>query len=256
MPQGQYSLPAIGQWHLDSSAIIARTRKQTESQTMGYTPAMILQAKMLGALLRQARLAAGKSVSDAAELLGTTASAVAAYERGSKAISLPELELFAFQLDVPLRKFLSSHSEQASPERTLDPEETLPPMHRSIGAKIRTEREQLGMSARELGEATKMPTGRILGYERGDRAIPLPELDVIGSALGRSLEDFVDSEGSIGEWDAGQRAFEFFLKLPADLRSFLSQPGNLAYLRLAQRLSEMSIDRIRNLAEGLLDITV
>jgi len=223
---------------------------------MGYTPVMTLQAKMVGALLRQARLAAGKSVSDVAGILGASKSAVAAYERGSKAISLPELELFAFQLDIPLRKFLSPHTEESSPERAQDPEEALPTRQRSIGARIRAEREQLGMSARELAQATNMPTGRILGYEKGDRAIPLPELDVIGSALGRSLEDFVDSEGPIGDWESGQRAFEFFLKLPVDLRSFLSQPGNLSYLRLAQRLSEMSIDRIRNLAEALLDITV
>jgi transcriptional regulator with XRE-family HTH domain len=217
---------------------------------------MTLQAKLVGALLRQARLAAGKNVDDIAELLGTTSSSVAAYERGSKAISLPELELFAFQLGIPLRRFLAPQQEEALRGEALDAEEALPPRQRSIGARIKAERDQLGMSARELAQATNLPVGRLLSYERGERPIPLPELDVIGAALGRSMEDFVESEGPIGEWDAGQRAFEFFLRLPADLRGFLTQPGHLPYLRLAQRLSEMSIDRIRNLAEALLDITV
>jgi aminopeptidase-like protein len=52
-----------------------------------------------------------------------------------------------------------------------------------------------------------------------------------------------------------QKAIHDFLKLPADLRQFVSQPVNIPYLELARKLSTMSKDRLRSVAEGLLDIT-
>jgi hypothetical protein len=49
---------------------------------------------------------------------------------------------------------------------------------------------------------------------------------------------------------------EKFLELPDDLQAFLTQPVNRPYLELAVRLSEMSRDKLRSVAEGLLDITL
>jgi hypothetical protein len=52
-----------------------------------------------------------------------------------------------------------------------------------------------------------------------------------------------------------QKAIRDFLKLPPDLRGFASQPVNIPYLELARKLSGMSKDKLRSVAEGLLDIT-
>lgn len=223
---------------------------------MAYPPALTLKAKILGAMLRQARQAAGKSVRDVAELIGTPAAKIAAYERGSKAISLPELEIVAYSLNIPLRRFLDARSGALEDVKPVDAASVLPLRQRMIGALIRSDREQMGLSIRDLAKATGLPSGRIASYERGERPIPMPELDLIASALGRVLEDFLETQGPIGEWEASQRASERLREIPADVREFLSQPGNLPYLRLAKRLSEVSVERLRGLAEGLLDITV
>ena len=49
---------------------------------------------------------------------------------------------------------------------------------------------------------------------------------------------------------------EDFTDLPLEMQAFISKPINMPYLELAQRLSEMSVDRLRGVAEGLLEITL
>ena len=47
-----------------------------------------------------------------------------------------------------------------------------------------------------------------------------------------------------------------FLDLPKELQAFVCQPVNRPYLELAMKLSSMSTDKLRSVAEGLLDITL
>ncbi len=69
------------------------------------TTAMTLRAKIIGALIRDARLAAQKSIEECAGIIGVSAQDYEAYELGSKAISLPELEAVAYHLHVQLDHF-------------------------------------------------------------------------------------------------------------------------------------------------------
>ena len=46
-----------------------------------------------------------------------------------------------------------------------------------------------------------------------------------------------------------------FLELPLELRQFVARPVNRPYLELAMKLSDMSKDKLRSVAEDLLDIT-
>jgi len=46
-----------------------------------------------------------------------------------------------------------------------------------------------------------------------------------------------------------------FNELPAELVDFINKPINRPYLELAKKLSEMSVDKLRNIAESLLEIT-
>jgi hypothetical protein len=81
-------------------------------------------------------------------------------------------------------------------------------------------------------------------------------LEVLAERLGTRMEVFVDQAGPIGEWLNQQRAIQEFLKLPPELRDFVCQPVNRPYLDLARNLSSMSTDKLRSVAEGLLDITL
>ena len=59
----------------------------------------------------------------------------------------------------------------------------------------------------------------------------------------------------VGVWANEQRNIQSYLALSPELQAFISKPVNRPYLELAQRLSEMSVEKLRAVAEGLLEIT-
>lgn len=67
---------------------------------------LALRHRIVGALLRQARLAAGKTQQECADLIGVSDSTISAYEYGQSPISLAELESLATFLGVPLKNFV------------------------------------------------------------------------------------------------------------------------------------------------------
>jgi transcriptional regulator with XRE-family HTH domain len=85
---------------------------------------MWLRQKLVGVLLRQARLAAGKTQKECAEELGVSHQHISEYEYGRRDIPVVELEDLVEFLEVPVETFLEHEIEQ---ER-LDPvSETFPP---------------------------------------------------------------------------------------------------------------------------------
>jgi transcriptional regulator with XRE-family HTH domain len=214
-----------------------------------------LRSKILGAIMKKARTAAGKSLSEMSALIGETSGSLSSMERGSRAISLPQLEIFAYHLNIPLGRFLGD-DETPVEEKDLNPKIVVALRQRMIGALLRTHRTEAGLSMRELAEMSGLPSRRISSYEQGERPIPLPELEALAASLGRQTEDYIDVEGPVGEWRSRRQAFEAFLDLPVELREFLSEPTNQPYLDLARNLSAVSIDRLRALGQGLLDITL
>jgi transcriptional regulator with XRE-family HTH domain len=215
-----------------------------------------LRGKILGAIMRKARASAGKTLSEMSALIGETSGSLSSMERGSRVISLPELELFAYRLDIPLRRFLGDQEAPVESKDELNPKIVVALRQRMIGALLRTHRTEAGLSMRELADMSGLSSRRISSYEQGEKPIPLPELEALAASLGRQVEDYVDTEGPVGDWVARRQAFEAFLELPLELREFLSEPMNRPYLDLAQNLSAVSIDRLRALGQGLLDITL
>jgi hypothetical protein len=74
--------------------------------------------------------------------------------------------------------------------------------------------------------------------------------------LGSRIEMFFDQSGPVGQWMNSQRALQKFLDLSEDMQKFVCQPVNRPYIELAMKLSGMSKDKLRSVAEGLLDITL
>jgi transcriptional regulator with XRE-family HTH domain len=223
---------------------------------MTDSQALTLRAKMLGAMLRKARTAAHLSLSEAAERIGTTKGILSSYEHGRRVISLPELELLAYQLDIPLEHFTATAIPDVVDEAEFDPEAVVSLRQRMIGAMIRKRRMEAGVSLKALGESVGLSSRRLSSYERGDKPIPLTELEVIVEILGQSVDDYIDTEGPVGEWVITKQAFQQFMHFPPEFREFLSKPGNQAYLQLAKQMSEISVEKLRLLAETLLDLTL
>ncbi len=218
-----------------------------------------IRAKKIGDTIQEARLASGKGEEDCAAAMGLSTTKFQAFEKGEDAISLPELEILAYYLDIPVDHFLGREtiSLAAKANAAVDKLETLLPLrHRIIGIILLKSRNEAAISLEELARATEIDEQKLAAYESGNTPVPLPELEVLTVALNVSLRNFRDQRGPVGRWAIQKKALEDFSELPLEMQQFISKPINLPYLELAQRLSEMSVDRLRGVAEGLLEITL
>ena len=77
----------------------------TEESSLPLQKVLALRQRVVGALLHQARLKADVSKSELAELLDCSVDRLSAYECGDIPIPLPELELLAQYLHLPLEHF-------------------------------------------------------------------------------------------------------------------------------------------------------
>jgi transcriptional regulator with XRE-family HTH domain len=224
---------------------------ETPSQTT-------LRTKKLGVLIRDARLAARRSPEECAKALGVTKRMLRRYEEGERAPSLPEIEILAYFLKVPMEHFWAkaSLSEGTSPAEPLDLPQWIQLRQRIIGALLRQERTAANVSIRSLAKGTGVSGARIKAYELGRHPIPVPELELLLAGLSSRMDVFLDHGGPIGEWMLEQKSAQQFLGLSKDLQTFVCQPVNRPYLELAVKLSHMSSENLRSVAEGLLDITL
>ena len=217
-----------------------------------------IRAKKLGILIRDARTASRRSIKDCAAAINVTSGVFKAYEEGRKAPSLPELETLVYYLELPIDHFWSDTALSDKPARIdeLDLPRLADLRHRMIGALLRQERMDASLSMKSVASQVGIPTSRLKRYEMGERPIPLPELEVILGILGGQIETFFDQGGPVGQWMTQQRSLQQFLDMPVELQNFVCQPVNKPYLDLARKLSEMSTDKLRSVAEDLLDITL
>ncbi len=219
---------------------------------------LTIRAKKLGVLIRDARLANEKSTTEIARAIGVTDEDFESYEMGQRSPSLPELEVLAYHLDVPLDHFWGnkSISEDNPRDKPLDLEQLVELRQRIIGTKLRLARQDANLSLPELANMVGLSAELLEAYELGNEPVELPVLEAVCRILNLPIQDFVDRYGPVGEWDHQQRFIRDFLLLPADMQAFVSKPVNRPYLELAQRLSEMSVDKLRAVGEGILDITL
>ncbi len=226
---------------------------------MSSKPLVIsIRAKKLGVLIRDARLAHNKTVDECAQAIGVSSATFEAYELGDRSPSLPELELLSYYLDMPLDHFWGrvAISEAGEPGRKVDPKQLMGLRQRVIGVMLRKARLELQLPLQALAEQTNIPASALESYELGETPVPLPDLEALIAALNTSLRDYQDHHSPVGSWFTQQRAVHDFLELPLDLQAFVCKPINRPYLELAQRLSEMSVEKLRSVAEGLLEITL
>jgi transcriptional regulator with XRE-family HTH domain len=219
---------------------------------------MVIRAKKLGVLIQDARLATGKSVDQCAEAIGVTPSKLTAYEYGDASPSLPELEVLAIYLDVPLSHFWGNRSisEDDKSSRNFDQKQLVNLRQRVVGTLIRQARTEADMSLDDLAERVGISESQLETYELGQSPIPLPLLEALIAELDLPIQDFRDKQGPVGEWSTRRHAIHDFLELPPEMQMFVALPVNRPYLELAKRLSEMPVDSLRLIGEGILEITL
>lgn len=220
--------------------------------------ALTIRRKIIGVLLRGARLRAGRSKKECATAIGVSVAMLTHFEEGRRDISLPQLELLAYSLNVPVSSFFKDRDQDklVTEEPGVPAVQTMQLRDRIIGVLLRKARTEAGVSQKELAGHLGVSPRRITQYEFGQRSVPVAELQHMVDRFRLSMNYFMDEGvGRVGQHEQLQNQFERFSELPDDVREFVSRYTNLPYLRVAVRIAGMDADRIRGIAEGLLDIT-
>jgi transcriptional regulator with XRE-family HTH domain len=137
----------------------------------------IIRAKKLGILMRDAREKSGKSLEECASALGLSSDELDAVESGERPPTLPELEIFAFHLDMPLEHFWQGEIlKPGDSNRVVDVENIKQTRQRAIGDLILQSRKSADLSIEDLSERAGISVSSLQAYEQGDTPIPLPEL--------------------------------------------------------------------------------
>jgi transcriptional regulator with XRE-family HTH domain len=191
-------------------------------------------------------------------VIGTTSRTISKYEAGEKSPSLPELEVLAYFLDVPLERFWEdlAPSDQDKMEALRNLEQRMEIRNLKIGASLKKFRQDAKKSMKEVSETIGLTTYRLKSYENGKFAVPVAELNALLRLYGQELGQLVVDSGPIADWAHEKKASAAFVELPKELQDFILKPINRPYLEIAQKLSMMSVDQMRDVAEGLLDITL
>jgi transcriptional regulator with XRE-family HTH domain len=217
---------------------------------------MQIRMKKLAILIGDARRVSRRSAEECAVVMGVSTEEFQSIERGKTAPSLPQLEALAYYLDVPVEHFWSN--KVLTDNKGLDPTTNLTLRRlrdRYLGTRLRQLRIEASLTPQELAEKTSLPAETIEQYESGRVSIPLPDLENLVRALNTRIEDVFDQSGPIGDWRTKNENVRSFLDLSAHYQQFISKPVNLPYLDLAIRLSDLSVERLRAIAEGILEIT-
>lgn len=218
---------------------------------------LTLRTKKLGVLILDARLSARRSIEECATALGISPEVFKSYEQGASAPALPELEVLAFYLGIPLEQFWgrTSLSEQKTERQISNVSRLVLLRQKMIGASLRQARQEANLSPKEITERTGISEENLRRYELGETPIALPYLEALISILGSHIDYYVDQRGPVGKWMSEQEVTQRFLDLPAEIQEFVCQPVNRPYVELARRLSELSVEKLRAVAESLLEIT-
>ena len=220
--------------------------------------ATLTQNKILGVLLRKARLDAHKTVEDCAKALGCDPAYVARAEEGAEALSLPQVESLSHVLDVPLSYFLTPEMPENEPESEPIPyQELMLVRRRIIGVILRQARQEAGLTLADLAPDLGYTPEQLGRVELGEAEISLTQLQALSAMLGIGMDAFtVQSVMPAASAEPGAVAGSVVLDhLPPEIQEFIFKPINTPYLQIAMNLSEMPAETLRQIASGLLEIT-
>jgi transcriptional regulator with XRE-family HTH domain len=216
-----------------------------------------LRGKMLGVLLLDARIAAGRSLEDCAGVARVEPEMIAAWEFGDAVPSLPQLEMLAYYLGVPVSHFWGQTTLESSKGTALSAhDEYMALRSRMIGALLRQAREELGMSQETLAQSAEISLESLSAYELGDLPLPMHELSVLSSLVKKNMSYFLESSSQIGELLAMKEEWKHFATLPEEMRRFAANPINIGFIRMAIMFAQLPTEQLREIGTSILDITM
>jgi transcriptional regulator with XRE-family HTH domain len=189
--------------------------------------------------------------------MGVSPEEYSRYEDGSDSPSLPQVETFAYGINIPLTHFTGNHALSINSPRADDVKLDLIRSLRQkmLGARIMQERTRLNLSTVDIAMVAGMSEAELNAAEGGELPLSFPRLQLIAELLDIPLDTLYDQQGIIGQWRKQQERDTAFAALSPELQNFICDPLNQPYIDLALRLSEMDAQKLRSIAESLLEIT-
>ncbi len=236
---------------------VQQDAKSDSSTEYNFEESYRIRGKMLGVLLQDARIGVARTVEDCARLLRVEPETIESWEYGDNVPSLPQLELLAYYLEVPISHFWGTETLKTSRGDRLDIQsEYMTLRDRMIGALLRQAREESKISLEDLSQISGIPAEQITSYELGEIPIPTHELAVLSGGVKKNVSYFLESNNQIGELLAVREAWKHFVNLPEEMRVFASDPKNVGFIDIALMFSRMPTDRLRQIGASILDITM
>lgn len=242
--------------------LAARLRKKKQEDAAAVPPrnfaeVYILRKRILGVLLRDARLSSSLDEQSCAAEVNVPLAVFQGWELGQESPTLPQLEILAYVMGVPVSHFWETQTISAQQEaRHVNADSFSQLRNRVVGTLLRIARQEEKMSQAELAEMCGLSAEQVAAYEQGQTPIPFTELTSLAGAVRVSLSYFIDDASRVGAWLNQQEAFRLFSELPDELRDFVSQPSNRAFLELALKLSRMPVHDLRDVGASILNITL
>jgi transcriptional regulator with XRE-family HTH domain len=216
----------------------------------------VLRARILGVLIRDARISRNCAIEDCAERIGVDAQTLTQWELGLAHPSLPDLELLAYELGIPISHFWNTKTITGNNHsNAISQSEYTALRNRVVGAMLQQAREAAQLSEQELGERIDVGPEVITAYELGQKPIPMTELTSLASAVSVSLSHFLDNSSRVGSWLEQQEDFRRYQQVPKDVRSFISNPVNSVFVELAMWFSALGVNDLRGIAESILNLS-
>lgn len=236
----------------------AKDKQQPNQPEREFDPAesFRLRSKMLGVLIRDARLSAARTPDDCARLLKVPATTIEAWEYGDAVPSLPQLELLAYYLDVPISHFWGQETLGEEREKPDAQQEYMQLRDRMIGALLRQAREERGLSLEDVATQSFISVEKLEQYEQGVVPIPMHELPVIANQVNKNVDYFLETTSYIGELLRIREEWKQFTDLDEEIREFAANPLNVGFIKIAITFSKMPVAELRKAAEGMLEIAM
>ena len=211
------------------------------------------QAAKLGQLIQAARKRTRSSIADCSNALGIDPKIFEEMEKGDRVPSLPEVEVMAMFLDVPMDYFWGGDKLPTETQKDYVKYMTL--RHVIIGTTLRQYRDNRRMKLEELANEVGISQEELGGYETG-QPVSFLDLAIIVRALDRTIMDMTDDDyGPLAQHENEIAQKQKFDDMPEDMKAFVVEPINKRYVEAAIQLSQLDVGRLRSIGESLLEIT-
>ena len=217
--------------------------------------AMRLRAKIVGVLIQQSRKAASRSVEDCARRLQVLPELVTDWEYGDDVPSLPQLELLASYLNVPVSMFWQENEPREFQEEVAENDQFVALRQRLLGGLLRAARDPMGITIEQLSELTAIDKSLLREYEYGEQVIPMNHLLVLANSLDRDLEYFLENEHNLDAGIEPENASSAAMANTDEQRRFADDQKTQGLIKLAVAFSQIPSEELHRIADALIALS-